>query len=160
MLKGYKKKQLFEELILPNLPKDLQNYIYIEPFGGTFAVASYLTTRPKELIYSDAVKYDFQLATTPDKILHEDFEKILKKYDQQNVFFYLDPPYYGKEDLYDQDDNIHQRLHDAICTLKYADFLISYEKHSKILQLYKNFKIISYDGQRLNFLKEIIIKKG
>ena len=37
---GYKKRQLFDELILPHLPSDLENYMYVEPFGGTFSVAS------------------------------------------------------------------------------------------------------------------------
>ncbi len=34
----------------------------------------------------------------------QDFEEIISRFDTPNTFFYLDPPYYTKEHLYDRED--------------------------------------------------------
>lgn len=160
-LKGVKRRQLFDELILPHLPKDLQNYRYVEPFGGTFAVASFLPIRPKSLIYSDITVYKFKLETTPDETYYSDYSHILRMFDKPDVIMYLDPPYVGKEDWYDVvNENIHIELHKVVSSLKHAKIFISYEAHPLILELYKGFKIFNYPGTRENFRKEILIKKG
>lgn len=160
-LKGVKRKQLFEELILPHLPKDLQKYRYVEPFGGTFAVASFLPVRPKSLIYSDVTVYDFKLETKPDETYYSDYKHIMKMFDASDVVMYLDPPYVGKEDWYDVvNENIHKELHKTVTEMKKAKILISYESNPLILELYKGFQIINYPGSRENFRKEILIKKG
>lgn len=163
-LKGYKKRQLFEELILPHLPTDLQNYIFIEPFGGTFAIASYLPKRPKQLIYNDITKYNFELETNPDIEYHTDFGNILKQYDQKDVIFYLDPPYVDKENWYEMPksaDILHNDVYLKTLAVKNAKVLISYENNRKILALYKDsaFEIFTYTGSRQNFRNELLIVK-
>ncbi|MDD4814375.1 MAG: DNA adenine methylase [Candidatus Cloacimonetes bacterium] len=35
----------------------------------------------------------------------QDFEKIIARFDTPHTFFYLDPPYYTKEHLYDREDS-------------------------------------------------------
>jgi|SRR6185369_13824551 len=162
-LPGYKKKQLFDELISPHLPVDLKNYIYVEPFGGTFAVASYLPEKPKLLVYNDHVTHDFDLEALPDVEYHVDYTEILKKYDKPDVIFYLDPPYVDKENWYKYPTGVydfsHHRLFNAICEIKNAKVLISYEKNDGILKMYKDFKIFMYEGKRQNFRNEMLIVK-
>lgn len=68
----------------------------------------------------------------------EDFEKVIKKYDSPDTYFYMDPPYftgndesdsgervgwYGASDIFDK--NSHKRLCDLLKTLK-GKWILSY----------------------------------
>lgn len=159
---GKKKEDLIRDLILPNIP-NLSNYKYVEPFGGTFAVGHSLNTKPIFKIYNDILQYKFKIVA--DIIENSDYKNIFKKYDSVNTFFYLDPPYYGKEYLYgleNENQQFHIELKELIKSLK-GKFLISYEAHPFILELYQediNFKIIKYTGSNKYHKKEINILKN
>ena len=71
-----------------------------------------------------------------------DFEKLIKLRDTKDAFFYLDPPYYSFEGCYkctfDKAD--HQRLAKSLETVM-GKWLLSYNDHEKIRELYQDYKI-------------------
>jgi len=163
-LPGEKTKRIYNELIAQYLPKDIENYIYVEPFGGTFAVNTFLPKRPKLSIYNDINKYDFLGDIIADKIQHENFHEIITQYDSEETIFYLDPPYFGKEYLYNTgkpgkpgaNKFFHTVIINSLQNLK-GKFILSYEKNDFILKLYKNFNIFYYTGDYFPLRNEIII---
>lgn len=101
-----------------------------------------------------------------DKVFIEnlDFEEIFRRYDCENAFFYLDPPYtkgQGYKTVKTKDFE-HKRLFNCIKKLK-ARWLLSYNDDDYIRELYKDYKIIEIS--RINSLtskggvyKELLIK--
>jgi len=80
----------------------------------------------------------------------QDFEKILKRYDAPSTFFYLDPPYFTKEHLYDREDaeafTKHAEMAQLLKTIK-GKFLLSYNDDPYIRNLYKGFTIETVEAQ-------------
>lgn len=161
---GQKQKKLYKEFLSQYIPNNIE--IYVEPFAGTFSVACYLIEErlkdidnsPKKLIYNDI--NDYNLTIYADKVHHLDYKEIFKLYDSENTFFYLDPPYYKKEFLYDgceyYNKEFHIELKNEIEKLK-GKFLLSYSNDKFITELYKNFNIIYYKGDNRIFRNEILI---
>lgn len=81
-------------------------------------------------------------------IENKDFESLVKTYDREKAFFYLDPPYYQTEeyygDVFSQED--HNRLRNVLDEIK-GKFILSYNDCDYIRQLYKDYKIIEVDRQ-------------
>jgi len=80
----------------------------------------------------------------------QDFQKILKRYDTPNTFFYLDPPYYLHEHLYDREDAEAFTRHEEMATLLKqikGKFLLSYNDDPYIRDLYKDFTIEEVEAQ-------------
>ncbi len=73
---------------------------------------------------------------------NQDFETLIKHYDRPDAFFYLDPPYFSTEDMYEVgfgwDD--HVRLRDTLKNIK-GKFLLSYNDCDEIRELYNGFSI-------------------
>lgn len=71
----------------------------------------------------------------------QDFAKLIARFDTPNTFFYLDPPYYTKEHLYDREDadafTKHEELAAILKNIK-GKFLLSYNNDPYIRDLYKN----------------------
>jgi len=68
-----------------------------------------------------------------------DFERLIARYDGPDTFFYLDPPYYTKERLYERDDaEAFTRHEDLAAILKgiRGKFLLSYNDDPFVRQLY------------------------
>ncbi|PKN78583.1 MAG: N-6 DNA methylase, partial [Candidatus Cloacimonetes bacterium HGW-Cloacimonetes-1] len=67
-----------------------------------------------------------------------------------NTFFYLDPPYFTKEHLYDREDaeafTKHEEMAQLLKTIK-GKFLLSYNDDPYIRQLYKGFTIDEVEAQ-------------
>ena len=77
-------------------------------------------------------------------ILNLDFKKVLEKYDSENTFFYLDPPYMGYEGYYTNHNfkhDSHLELHDRLIELK-AIWALSYYDFPQLKEWYKDFKMI------------------
>lgn len=78
-------------------------------------------------------------------IENQDFETLIRHYDRPDAFFYLDPPYYETEDMYDVafgwDD--HVRLRDTLGEIK-GKFLLSYNDCPEIRELYKGYRMFSF----------------
>ena len=67
-----------------------------------------------------------------------DFEEALDK--RPNAFAYMDPPYFGTEDLYDSGTFDHERLRAKLD--KRQNWLMTYGDCKEIRELYKGFPII------------------
>lgn len=76
---------------------------------------------------------------------NQDFETLIKHYDRPNAFFYLDPPYFSTEDMYEVgfgwDD--HVRLRDTLKNIK-GKFLLSYNDCDEIRELYNGFSLFDF----------------
>lgn len=154
---GSKTRLLFEKFISKNLPDNMEDFIYVEPFGGTFSVGNKLTSKPKMKVYNDIQIYDFNIVA--DIIEHRDFEEIINEYDSVDTFFYLDPPYFKKEYYYDMEHDVefHNRIFDVLKNIK-GKFLLSYQNHPYIINLYKSYNIKYNDNDTNMFRsKEILI---
>jgi len=98
--------------------------------------------RPKSIM--GLMKKIRKLSARLDKvsITNKSYEKIIPKFSRDNVFLYLDPPYYEKEYLYDvtftTDD--HQRLALLLKDFK-GKFLLSYNNHPTIIETYRDFHV-------------------
>ncbi|SFB82665.1 D12 class N6 adenine-specific DNA methyltransferase [Brevinema andersonii] len=85
-------------------------------------------------------------------ISNESFEKCIKRWDQENTFLYLDPPYFGAENVYPGINfgvEWHVLLSELLKNSK-ATWMLSYGDHSVIRELYKDFHIteatVKYSG--------------
>lgn len=76
---------------------------------------------------------------------NQDFETIIKHYDRPDTFFYLDPPYFSTEDMYEVGFgwNDHVRLRDTLKSIK-GKFLLSYNDCEEIRKLYNGFSIFDF----------------
>jgi len=154
---GQKRERLYSEFIADFFPKEFKTYV--EAFGGTFAVASYLdadrTDNDINYIYNDINQYDCDIIA--NEIHHLDYKEIFKKYDSIDTVFYLDPPYYNKEFYYINSENFyHEELRNEINKLK-GTVILSYENKRYIRELYKDFYIYNYGGDFEIFRNELII---
>ena len=76
---------------------------------------------------------------------NQDFETLIKHYDRPDAFFYLDPPYFSTEDMYEVgfgwDD--HVRLRDTLKNIK-GKFLLSDNDCDEIRELYNGFSMFDF----------------
>jgi DNA adenine methylase len=78
-------------------------------------------------------------------IYNLDYKDIINKYDSESSFFYIDPPYMGKEEYYINHDfskETHKELAEFLNNIK-GKFLLSYYYFDGIEDLYPNCKFDS-----------------
>jgi DNA adenine methylase len=78
-------------------------------------------------------------------IYNLDYKDIISKYDSESTFFYVDPPYMGKEEYYinhDFNKDTHKELSEVLNNIK-GRFLLSYYYFDGIEDLYPNCKFDS-----------------
>lgn len=78
-------------------------------------------------------------------IENKSFEALIASYDKADTLFYLDPPYYKTEKMYDTgdfvfDESQHILLRDILANIK-GKFILSYNDNEFIRELYGNFCI-------------------
>lgn len=110
-----------------------------------------------------------KIAKRLDKVLIENKSAfdLIKEYDRENMFFYLDPPYSKGEgyQVCSTKDFEHKRLAEILKNIK-GRFLLSYDDSDIIRELYRDFKIVEVSREnginRKNIknkeYKELIIK--
>lgn len=98
-------------------------------------------TSPKELIG--------RIASLRERFAHvaisnESFEKSIKRWDKENSFLYLDPPYVGAEGVYSDIGEFgvaqHIQLAEILKESK-ATWMLSYGDNALVRELYKGFPI-------------------
>lgn len=98
----------------------------------------------------------------------KDFENLISVYDRKTALFYLDPPYYGTETMYQNVDFTkadHERLATALGRIN-GKFVLSYNADPFILELYKDYEIshvehqnnLQSKGGKPQAYKEVIIR--
>ena len=89
-------------------------------------------------------------------IENDDYKKIIEKYDSENTFFYVDPPYMGKEEYYINHSftrDTHKELSEVLNNIK-GKFLLSYYYFDGIEEYYPNCK---FDSKMTIMGTELII---
>lgn len=93
-------------------------------------------------------------------ISNKSYDVLIPRFNKNNVFLYLDPPYYDKEYLYEilfsKED--HNKLCELLKKFK-GKFALSYNKHPEIKSLYKDFRIEVLKTEYLAFRKEKEVKE-
>lgn len=90
---------------------------------------------------------------------NQDFERLIRHYDQPDSLFYCDPPYHGTEDYYQNlgkegfTERDHIRLRDTLLTIQ-GKFLLSYNDDSFVRQMYAAPGIQIEPVTRLNNLRQ------
>lgn len=78
-------------------------------------------------------------------IINLDYKDAIKEYDSEDTFFYIDPPYYGKEGYYlnhNFTEESHNELSDTLSGIK-GKFAISYQWFDGLEDLYPKCKFES-----------------
>jgi DNA adenine methylase len=167
--------------------KDFQTEIFDPKFvvnGPDYEVAAkyaYILTqvfsgsKPETSSYIDLKgKYKSKYLTFRDKLQNEkwiekflkitdvenmDFEEVIKKYDSENTYFYLDPPYWKTENYYsnhDFDSGDHERLANVLKNIK-GKFSLSYYDFEL---LHDWFPETDYVWKSKDFVKAAAATKG
>lgn len=86
------------------------------------------------------------------------YNQCIKKWDNGNTFFYLDPPYFGYEHYYTYHNfNIdeHQKLRDIIYNIE-GDWILSYYNFPNLIDWYGKYTI---QKRKINLGTEYLISK-
>jgi len=152
-------KDLFNNLLGNLIPKNIM--LYVEPFGGEFGLFDIMKIKPPIAIYNDINKelYDTMRKKYKDHIsilfFNEDYKEIMKEYDSEDTFFYLDPPYYRNEHYYENHTFLtkqdHIELSEILKNIK-GRFLLSYQDRKLMRKLYDGYNFYKYTG--INFISK------
>jgi len=110
--------------------------------GESFAMSAKANRKPKD-IYKSYFKWALRLKFVTIENL--DFRKLIARYDKEEAFFYLDPPYVGTENYYKDIDGFGIKEHEELARLLKnikGKFLLSYNDSPVVRELYKDFKIM------------------
>ena len=164
-------KEVFKDgLILGDEPNfDIAGkYVYVltQVFSGSKPETSTYTDykgkyRCKVLIFMDKLKNP-KYREHFDKITfveNMDFENVVKKYDSETTYFYMDPPYWKTENYYsnhDFDVADQERLSKTIKQIN-GKFSLSYYDFSKLSEWFPKDE---YRWEQKNFKKAAAAKEG
>ena len=91
-----------------------------------------------------------QIAATSDRLAdviveHQSFETLIPHYDREDTFFYLDPPYFNSEYVYDTDFGWEQHvlLRDTLAGCK-GKCLVSQADFPEVRELFKDFCFLEF----------------
>lgn len=100
---------------------------------------SYNTTYPIRKVNKDFDFYSKKLRHTT--ILNKDYKTVIEKYDSENTFFYLDPPYELSTESISEYDNINLDELASILTRIKGLFLLSINNSKRTRTIFKSFNI-------------------
>jgi DNA adenine methylase len=82
------------------------------------------------------------------QIENRSYEYALEHYDSPDTFFYVDPPYYETDNVFvDFTLEQHEELRNRLAKLQ-GSWLLTYNEHAKIEDMYKEFKIEKVSVQK------------
>lgn len=98
-------------------------------------------------------------------VLNQDYKTVIKKYDGNGTFFYLDPPYESTAgQLYDKDSIDYDELASVLKNIR-GKFLLSINDNKRMRDLFKAFNLTSLSVKQKNtntgaapFRKELLVK--
>jgi len=117
-------------------------YVIRSSFSGNFG-AGWSFKRKKPKIFFNSLERINLIAERLKRVHIEnlDFRDCIKVWDSKNTFFFLDPPYFGKNRYrYNLTLKDHLDLREILGKVK-GKWLLTYNDHQKIRKLYKDFKI-------------------
>ena len=157
-------RDLYNNLLGDLIPDNIQ--LYVEPFGGEFGLYQIMQIKPKISIYNDINPFLYDLAkekfksNLSVKCFNKDYKDILNEYDSKNTFFYCDPPYFLRENLYNNHTFLtkdhHIELSIILKNLK-GKFLLSYQDRPLMRKLYDGYNFYTYRGNNFISKPEIAI---
>ena len=119
-------------------------YMLTQSFGSkqdNFGMSAKAMSKPVN-IYKSYMKWSKRLRGVT--IENKSFEDLIKEYDNPDAFFYCDPPYVETESYYKNTGGFGVEQHTLLAeTLKgvQGKFLVSYNDHEIVRDLYKDFNI-------------------
>lgn len=80
------------------------------------------------------------------QILNRDFRKCFESYDSENTFFFVDPPYFKKEYLYNGNfsEKDHKDLAEILNNVK-GKVMLCYYPNEKLEEYYPNWNIYQFE---------------
>lgn len=155
-------KDIYNNLLCKLIPDDIE--IYVEPFGGEFGLYEIMLTKPPISIYNDInTELYFKIKNKYKNnssiiCFNDDYKKIIEKFDNTNIFWYIDCPYLDKEHYYKnhtflKEEN-HIELSEILKNIK-GRFLLSYQDRPLIRKLYENYNFYKYTGNNFMLKPEI-----
>ncbi len=154
-------KDLYNNLLGDLVPKNIE--IYIEPFGGEFGFYELLNPKPPVAIYNDInINLYNEIKNKHKNVLYlnRDYKDIIKQYNSEYSFFFIDPPYYKKEYYYENHNFLtkedHIELSNIIKGIK-GKFILCYQDRPLMRELYKDFNVYKYTGNNYMSKPEIAI---
>ncbi len=78
------------------------------------------------------------------RLFNTDYKNIIKKFDSNKTFFYLDPPYEKSKGLYKNDSIDLNEMSNLLKNIK-GRFLLSINDSPNVRNIFKDFKIISLE---------------
>ena len=78
------------------------------------------------------------------RLFNTDYKKIIKKFDSNKTFFYLDPPYEKSDELYKNDSIDLNEMSNLLKNIK-GRFLLSINDSPNVRNIFKDFKITSLE---------------
>lgn len=170
MFKQFQKEVFDPNLILGNEPNleigAKYAYVLSQTFSGMKpATSNYIDLkgkyRSKFLSFVDKFKKQeyIEHLNKITFIENSDFEKVIKKYDSEKTFFYLDPPYKEREKQYSNhnfEGDTHERLMNVLKNIK-GKWCLSYYDFPELSQWYPENK---YHWERKDYKKASGASKG
>ena len=96
------------------------------------------------------LKQNFHNRLKNVKILNTDYKKVIKDYNTENSFFYLDPPYRGSSLTHYDNFNIdYNELYNLVKSIK-GKFLMSLDDSNENRELFKEFNIYNVKTRYAN----------
>ena len=102
---------------------------------------------------------EYQLRLKNAIFHNKSYEDILRDYDSENTFFYIDPPYENSKGFYTHYTFDYQKLVDILKSIK-GKFLLSINDSPRIRELFQNYKIVSILVQKTGGSKKLFKLMG
>lgn len=157
-------RDLYRNLLSELIPNNIK--LYVEPFGGEFGLYTLLENKPNLAVYNEINPILFNKINNKyhknESVLcfNKDYKDIIEEYDNENTFFYVDPPYYQNEKIYDNHTFLtiedHIELSKILKSIK-GRFLLSYQDRELMRTLYDSYNFYKYTGTNMVLKPEIAI---